>query len=1240
MESIQPGSRGATRLTVHGSRSRDGAGPGATQITSQQWSFSVQPASNTPSFSFHPITTNAGTWTSAQLTPPTRPPSEAGRLSLYPSNNAEAGSSVDADILAAQSFLRQYHPDVDVPDHLLSNIIYDNAIILANTAHELDGTLGIADAQAIAVLGPVTFNEEKQKRIFAVVCVGGHNKDCLLLHQLRLETSSGDAAPPLDEKETDPAQAKGKAKATETTRLSFVPAHSAKKVYQSPILQIVASADRKLLAVRTHGSTSFLSLQHRYEADTTSRLHLEPVHEARYGTDGIAQHQDVCFSGTGSSFAATVDRHGRIDLYRFAHEDQQARGQHSAVDEIDPSLVSGDSPAPETRKRQGFRAVSAGSAAASRSAHQSVKTQRIVAALSRRTSEDAQDSAQRAGQSTAEPEDDVKGSNQAPFRILCGPDAHSLFLLCRHTLFHIPIPLESTAPESGAETASVARIILESSFCLSSFKRARFFSMAISEPDSKCQLLAVCSSDSIIWFDLNKPDQALFSTEHHRGDDPTLYLTDLPGYKDAVSLCILASRRNDLKSCYVVRAHQSEEPGYDCMRTDPATEDSSRQREYTLDIAPVLLPTLTQLVLGRDGPANLPLFINTAEILQRGHLSHSWIAFNIDQRGALLALLLQASSPSQHEEGSPQSRGGVEIDINQPPLDSYLYVDDSRISHLKPATIDSLSHVKTKILDYRSLHRTLFGSHSEDPAKSRSAERTTDSGHGEGNFVDLWSVPSKGHAAIQAATLSLKELFCRLDEANGVGAQGFPDPNGAPKTFWSNALDLRGDEEAKQGRIKSVLDLRADLRRSLSSLGTSSAQGRWSRTATVVSGQNARYTSVQTADQHLSSQPDDILERALRPSRNQSHEALACYLPTKYTAQSWTAKSRRTFQQSLKEASREMMLDLALEAELFVRPKVRILDEGAPTQRPQQRQGTNWTALEHRDIYRFVEEQGDTIPPPHIGSVGLSFFAPLRSGDIEAAATGSAQQQEGVSNNLDEAELEALLPSTSSTARLLLAEWQLGEDPADYSYMDPFQGLHRLPRASRLGGPTARERSRSFSRASSASTEDRSRSRSRGRKHSAVPSLSQSSMFGLHGPASSYPPSLVAHSQVTSVAASPAPPTLASRRKRQRNDVVSRSQPIRLPLQSYEPPHATTSRDSRRAPEASSSAAQSQPPKFGFAGSFGDLTPTVSPASSQVGTPTRSHFGAASTQIEAGRFGARPMKADRPPKKKKRASGF
>ncbi|TKY87077.1 hypothetical protein EX895_003754 [Sporisorium graminicola] len=1223
MEHIQPGSRGVVRLNIRGSRSRNGTGREAVSISSQQWSLPVQQAFPTPRFSLEEIITPAGPSICTQPAPPTKPCSARLRPGLYPCDNAEAGSSVDADIVAAQTFLRKHHPDIDIPAHLLSELIYDNANALQDTAHDLDGSMGIAEAQAIAFLGPVAF---EHMRVYAVVCVGGDNNNCLLLHQLQVHTSTGESVS-LKRAQSTKSQAKGKSRATDSSRLIFVPAHSAEQLFRTPILQIVASADKKLLAVRTHTSTIFYSLQHRDGADGSPWLQLKPVYQAHYGSDEIAQHQDICFSPTRSALAATVDRHGNIDLYHFSLENNPAQQIDPALDPVAPSSDVATPSASKTKKRQGFlKEPPAPSAAAAASVTIRVKVQRNLVRLSPRATSDVQDD--------ATPQSDLGAlpSIHAPYRVLFAPDDGSLFVLNGHALVRVSLQHPVLGPE--VETGSNVDTILETGLCLSSFRRVRFYSMALIQADSDHQLLAVCSSDTIFWFDLQEPYQPLFSTEHHRGDDPTLTLTYLPRHNaatetsartdDDVIMCVLSSKRNQLTSCYVLSSHRQQDSGHDLLRRT-LTEDTSVRWTYKLHPTPVLLPIVISPRPRHERTAAPPMFIDAAEILLEDKVSRSILAFQLDQRGALLAHVFRMHA---HEDSPAPSHGSVKIEI-LPPLDSHLYRNDQSLD--SRADIDSSSYVKTKNLDYQQLYRSLFAASSTRKADKQRSDAIVDGGHGAARLVaDLFNVPSKGQTAVQAATLSLGQLITRLNQDNDV-RERVPSSR-AP---WSNALGLEGDEQAEQKRTKAILDLRDDLRRTLSSLGASSAQGAWSRVGTIASGQN---------EQGQASSPrDDVLKRALEGSRDDVHAETAPYLPTEKAVQSWTATWRRLFQHSLQKASREMMLDLALESEIFVRPKAGILDEGAPRQRPQQRQGTNWTAFEHRHIYRFVEEQGDVIPPPHVGSVGLSFFTPLRSGDVQAAAAAAApatsgHEQNGSKRNLDEVELEALLPSTSSTARLLLAEWQLGEDPTEYNYLDPFQGLHRLPRASRMRGSTARARSRSFSRASSVSTEDRSRSHSRSRKQSAAPSLSQSGIFDSQGASSSYPPSLVAASRADSVSASPAPPTLVSRRKQQREAISS--QPNRAPSQVYHP--ADTLRHSLRVPQTSS-AAQSQPaalPRFGLAGSFADLTPIVSPPSSQVGTPTLAHLGAASTQIEAGRFGARPVRADRPPKKKKRASGF
>ncbi|KAF6767302.1 hypothetical protein PSEUBRA_003860 [Kalmanozyma brasiliensis GHG001] len=1217
MDPIQPGSRGAARLLVNGSRSHDGADVGTALITSQEWFFPVEQASSTPTFSLSSIDTQAGPSTCAKLAPASIPRS-SNRLGLYPHDKAEAGSSVDADVLSAQRFLRHCYPDIDIPDHLVSRIIYDDALELDNTAHELDGSLGLADAQAIALLGPVTIEQEPT---YAVACVGGSNRDCLLLHQLTLEADNDVIFDACDESKADTAQGKGKAKAKDPVRLRFQPALSAERKFQTPILQVVSSADQSILAVRTHSSTSFLSLRQVKESDSTPRLHLETVYQTRYGTDGSAQHQDISFSRTASAIeAATVDRYGNIDLFRFAAEDADAEQSEHRPDQ----RTSGSSAATPTqvraKRRQSFPAASPSPALASRPSQITARKRRVAIDLASLADTDAREDADAVADADDAAAEDAQASNQAPFRIVFGSMPRELYLSTRHALVRINLGSQDADTEGGS--APQVHVVLRSSLCLSSFKRERFFSMATTERDLQHQLLAVCSSDAIHWFDLKDPAQLLFSTAHHRGDDPTLFLSVLPTGRgtvsgsaqndDGITVWTLSSKRNDAVTCYAVRAHSREGRGYDLLQADTAMDSSGTRVRYTLDSAPVILPTDIPSSRSLGTRAAPMLFINVAALLQRDHPPESWISLRLDEGGALSAQMLQASfDPPSDTSG--QAEVNVALHVMGPPFGSDLYLDDARDPQPIRGMVDSLSEVKTKHLDLRNVHHAVFASKCGDTRSGRRSDASGGEDVVTSHLRDLLNRTSKSNPGSTATMLSFGHILRDLDDGS--------------------LTHIDNDEGEARNQAKDVLDLRHDCRHALSSLALSTAQARWTRaTAGLVHHDGNLGPAIES---HV-----DVIERTLKRESGRLDDAMTSYLPTKKTAQTWSAKARREARASLKKAAREMMLDLVLESEVFVRPRARILDTGAPTQRPQERRGTNWTALEYRDIYNFVEEQGETIPPPHIGSVGLSFFAPMRSADVEKEAAELAKGRNGSTAKLSEIELEALLPSTSSTARLLLSEWQLSEDPTEYKYTDPFEGLHRLPRASRLRGPTARARSRSFSRASSASTEDRSRSRSRNRKQSAAPSMSQSGVYDSQPPSSSYPASLASHSQFDS-AASPAPPTLVSRRKRPRDNPISRSQPVRAPMQGFESPRPNA-RDSRGASEA----AQSQPaaiPRFGFAGSFGDLTPTVSPASSQVGTPTRSHFttGAASTQIEAGRFGARPAAAvERPPKKKKRASGF
>ncbi|KAJ9476105.1 hypothetical protein PHBOTO_006189 [Pseudozyma hubeiensis] len=1233
MELLQPGSGGAARLSIKGHRAHDGDSGDVALVTSQQWSFPVGQATRPVKLSIAQIDTQSGSSTNVQLAPPTIAPAATRTFSLYPNTTEEAGTSVDADILSAQRFLRQQHSDLDLSDHLLSQLIHDNAKDLEKAGHALDGSLGIADAQAIALLGPV---RTPQGHLHAVVCVGGHNRDCVLLHQLVVfDHENGHPLSPRDEQDHGrTSRANGDARSAKPARLRFVPARRPEQCYRTPILQIVASADRQLVAIRTYSNTTLLALRHGEGPHGIPRVFLETVHQTHYSSSGKAQHRDFHFHAANPSLAAAIDRHGNLDIHRFQLEKRQTQQLTPTTDLSSPSPLPSDPSESNAKRRPNAFPGSPAPASAALSAGISVSVHRVpVDALIEAMNEDDP-----GARSDNEAEADSPGTDKTPLKAVFGRDDHGLFLFSRHALHHVR--LASSGTEPGAEAPPRIDTLIRTSLCLSSFERATIYSIATTATGSDHQLLAVCSSDTIFWYEVKEPVRPLFSTPHHRRDDPTLHLTVLPGTADNLILFLLSSRRNDVASCYAVRTKPAEGPGYDLFDANASTDSLPRRWEYTLDSAPSLVPPITSSAPAIGKLAAPTSYVDAAHILQREAAS-GWFAFALNHCGTLWSQKLIMASDSPYDPATSSNADFV-LEVLPASSDTHLYLAYPQDPLPSKTKMDESSFVRTKIVNHRELCRSLFGSTVGGDAagqlNNKVGDYDRDYHQAAARLINSFDDARLGSVTADAAIPSLGQLLRSLDKDAGVGSRGLGDFGQADCGSWSTALHRDGDDGADEARLRKIFDARSDFRRAFPSLGQSSAQGPWFRAATLLSKgplDNSHHQDGHPS--HVSSLRDDILERALGQSNAQIHDEAAQYLPTQESVKTWSAKGRRALQESIRKAHQEMSLDLALESELYVRPKVRILDEGAPTQRPQQRQGTNWTAFEHQYIYNFVEEQGDTIPPPHIGSVGLSFFAPLRSGDVEGWTPGGRHEKQG--SRLDEAELEALLPSTSSTARLLLAEWQLGEDPTDYNYLDPFQGLHRLPRASRLRGPTARARSRSFSRASSASTEDRSRSRSRSRKQSAAPSLSHSGVFDSQGPPSSYPPSLVGHSQAASVA-SQAPPTLVSRRKRHREAAVTRSQPIRASTQAYGPSQSTQPPTmSSRAREASV-AAQTQPPRFGFAGSFGDLTPTVSPAFSQVGTPTQSHFGVAATQIEAGRFGARPAKPDRPPKKKKRASGF
>ncbi|GAK67510.1 uncharacterized protein PAN0_019c5738 [Moesziomyces antarcticus] len=1214
MDLIPAGSRGALRLHPGARPSRNDANIGV--LPSQRWTFQSDQTCRDARFATSPLTTSSGISHSATLTPATTLASSATR-SLYPATDDEASASIDADILAAQRFLRSHQPDIEIPDYILAQVFDESARDIHERGCSLDGgAIGLADAQAVALLGPLALPD---KRVYAVACIGGSHRNLLLVHQLQVNAPSQDDS--AFAVQTSEAEASTRAlpelPSTQTDALRFIPAHQAQQTFATPILQIVASSDRMQLAVRTHSATTFFSLGPPDASALQDGPQLHPIHHARFGQDGSTQHHDVVFSPYTPNTAAAVDRAGNITMYRLPACNPDSRSsepESSSTDASAPPPPSSASRSAEWRKHAQPSQTSPQSAALPGHVRH-IDVGRCIEQWQLQTDSRDPDSS-----SAPEPVQNEQPSFEGPFRIAFGAADDSIILLSRHSILGISVE-SADAVTDAAPTARVASVF-QSSFSTASFRRARFVSMATASSQLQHPLLAVCSTESIHWFHLGHELRPLFATAHHRGDDPTLALTHLPRMErsrintapensnlDKI-MWTLSSRNNNVISCYTVNVDSS-------LAGDADSNADSGEELYKLGDVPSLLPSpfvsSHQHRLGAP-----PLYVGTTELLLQQRFPASWLSFHITERGMLSAQMLRLDDDPLGESAS-QTQLGTELKVAEPLVQTQLYLHDSVTQSATTLEVDSLSNVKTRIVDHHSLQQAIFSRRQRPYGRVQNDVETT---------ADLTerlrqsSVESTtAHVSARASTLTLGQLL----RNSCLDSTPKPQEDSSSKASWSNVPDPLDGKGGAQAAESSIMALRREVRHALSSLGVSPAQHAWSRSATAASQLGKTVDGIDSAI----TGDVDPLEHALRHKEGQSE--VAPYLASRTRVQSWNSTERIAVQRSLRDAARRMALDLALETEVFVRPKARILDEGASTQRPQQRRGTNWTPLEHRDIFAFVEEQGGTMPPPHVGSIGLSFFAPLRSNDLEAAATASASQSSD-GQGLSGADLERLLPSTSSTARLLLSEWQLGEDPNEYTYVDPFEGLHRLPRASRLRGSSARARSRSFSRASSASTEDRSRSRSRSRKPFMGGSYSQPEGHSSPAPGSSYPPSLASHSQPVG-SSSLAPPTLVSRRKRPHGGVISRSQPLRAPgaeraqPRNDTPPMSVLAVSPTPPPRFDAAQTQPAPPRFG------------SLIASEVGGPGPAAT-TAYTQVEAGRFGARPANTDRPPKKKKRASGF
>lgn len=723
-------------------------------------------------------------------------------------------------------------------------------------------------------------------------------------------------------------------------------------------------------------------------------------------------------------------------------------------------------------------------------------------------------------------------------RVCFGVTDDELFVLSARSLYRITVPLEDGAVVHAHKFVSAP-------FCLATKRAGRFYSLSLT---SMASLLAVCSSELVHWFDVQSGAcQPLFSTAHHRGDDASLTLTPVPARHSGstarvTSTWVLSSLRNRLLVAYTV--HTAEPRYVDQQAMLIGSDLVHAPCSYVLDNAPVDVPT--QLP-DTTRPGSAAVLFDLRDALQLSDPAVAMLEFT--DRGAIYLQLLRASEPH-----APHVDVRYSIQKHRPMFETSLYREDDEMEEVGPN-----GGVETRILPLQNVYAMVMSDRfNRSSSFGQDAARMGDVlAHASGFLLD----PDADTAALPATVVSLGQIVRQAVLIADDEQKDLPVPRNA-----LTAAMVTQNESV----LMALRALQMDLYHVYGEQRSGASQQAWL-------GSHGQYGSEPFDLDAFQRQVDSITRTYLSSASAVSH---------------WSPSDRKRIKDSLEYAGWQMVVDAFLETQTYVCRRVTLLDKGDRLIRPQPdvRRGTTWTPAEHRDKHGYIDDDEPLIPPPYIGPVGLSFFHPLKHA---SQFTGRSGEHRGT----DDEALESLLPSTSTTARLLLSEWQVGEDPSMYVYSDPYDGLHRLPRVSRSTGPTVRARSRSFSLASSgasaagATGQSHFRAKSKDKRKSATP----------------------APSSIATPAAAAAPPALVSSKRRRELssatlvDPSSASNRVNTPAA---PVHST------HYPHIGSS--QRQPPL-----ATTNTTPAIS--SSQL----------ASTQIEPGKYGAR-----KPKRKKPRASGF
>ncbi|SPO40476.1 uncharacterized protein PSFLO_05958 [Pseudozyma flocculosa] len=622
----------------------------------------------------------------------------------------------------------------------------------------------------------------------------------------------------------------------------------------------------------------------------------------------------------------------------------------------------------------------------------------------------------------AEPRDDF-------CRIATGTERGDLFMASASSLYRVRIEA-SDPPRAVRECFYTTRVGKDT------LSRHRFTSLVSPGHRSELPLLAACTDTELLWFSMQDTTQPLFSVQHHRGPDRSLCLSALPSPDPTVARFVLSSKRNRLLTAYTIAlAPREAATGFaGNTTTTTATFPSTKLldgRPLLFRHHPMLVPTsLPSGEMPGSRPAVLDLSVlgdGTGRTWRRD-AGLDYQLFEVTDRGAVFTRFLSCRSPVED----------AEEDV-APGSDTLAFVTSSITDPVDEAELDRLEHpgpfglVDTRIVDLRNVYRA---------AISDTLNRRLGS---PGDRLDalvckikerLDRPPDPLHGRVTSTATVLASACRELDGRNtGSSASRHPPTSihflpDAPS--WHD-LEKHGSAKRQIDELLSRIDQDQDsfdlipVLWQLCGLPAPSSGG---------------------ADKLGREQLDDALQQML----------VSRYGPASSTISASDAQHRRALERSSELARKQVMFDIGASARARLNRSDTTFDAGFwPVNEPNfERRSTNWAyADEEAFSQRYRSTQPAPPPPRGAPEVRFEVLDPRRPEPArrasKAAKLEKTEDERGKGSGEAEPDMAAF--KTTSTTRLLLYEWDLGQPVSSYVYNDPYQNL-MLPPDSRSRSQT------------------------------------------------------------------------------------------------------------------------------------------------------------------------------------------